>query len=170
MTGNNLDDHLRHGVVIENTYGSIVSGNMIEECNGTAIILDRDCYGITVAANTIAHHLGGGVHLLDIPTLDDLPLLGIGVLRFVDQQVVGAAVELDAKSRIVNDIVQVRHAGQFEPVVEDAEHGIAPGTPVMQVRRTALSFHDKPVEYRVSTIHTAVHEYVQTLSRHAERR
>ncbi len=65
MTGNNLDDHLRHGVVIENTYGSIVSGNMIEECNGTAIILDRDCYGITIAANTIAHHLGGGVHLPD---------------------------------------------------------------------------------------------------------
>jgi parallel beta-helix repeat protein len=65
MTGNNLDDHLRHGVVIENTYGSIVSGNMIEECNGTAVILDRDCYGITVSANTIAHHLEGGVHLLD---------------------------------------------------------------------------------------------------------
>jgi parallel beta-helix repeat protein len=65
MTGNNLDDHLRHGVVIENTYGSIVSGNMIEECNGTAILLDRDCYGITVTGNTIAHHLGGGVHLLD---------------------------------------------------------------------------------------------------------
>ena len=52
MTGNNVDDHLRHGVVIENTYGSIVSGNMIEECNGTAMILDRDCYGITVSANT----------------------------------------------------------------------------------------------------------------------
>lgn len=65
MTGNNLDDHLRHGVVIENTYGSIVSGNMIEECNGTAVILDRDCYGITVSANTIAHHLEGGVHLRD---------------------------------------------------------------------------------------------------------
>jgi len=65
MTGNNLDDHLRHGVVIENTYGSIVSSNMIEECNGTAILLDRDCYAITVSANTIAHHLGGGVHLPD---------------------------------------------------------------------------------------------------------
>jgi len=65
MTGNNVDDHLRHGVVIENTYGSIVSGNMIEECNGTAVILDRDCYGITVSANTIAHHLEGGVHVRD---------------------------------------------------------------------------------------------------------
>ena len=65
MNGNNIDDHLRHGVVIENTYGSVLSGNMIEECNGTAVILDRDCYGITISANVIAHHLGGGVHLLD---------------------------------------------------------------------------------------------------------
>ena len=63
MTGNNIDDHLRHGVVIENTYGSVVSGNMIEECNGTAIILDRDCYGITLCANVIAHELEGGIDL-----------------------------------------------------------------------------------------------------------
>ena len=65
MNGNNLDDHLRHGVVIENTYGSVLSGNMIEECNGTAVILDRDCYGITISANVIAHELGGGVDLRD---------------------------------------------------------------------------------------------------------
>lgn len=45
--------------------------------------------------------------------------------------------------------------------------GLAPGTPVMQVRRTALTFGDKPVEYRVSTINTALHEYVQLLSRPA---
>jgi parallel beta-helix repeat protein len=64
MTGNCLDDHLGHGVVIENTYGSVVSGNMIEECNGTAIILDRDCYGITLSANIIAHD-GGGIDLRD---------------------------------------------------------------------------------------------------------
>lgn len=65
MNGNNVDDHLRHGVVIENTYGSVLSGNMIEECNGTAIILDRDCYGITLSANVIAHHLAGGIELRD---------------------------------------------------------------------------------------------------------
>jgi copper-binding protein NosD len=65
MTGNNLDDHTRHGVVIENTYGSVLSGNMIEECNGTAIILDRDCYGITLSANVIAHEVGGGIDLKD---------------------------------------------------------------------------------------------------------
>ncbi|MDB6006328.1 MAG: hypothetical protein JWR15_3315, partial [Prosthecobacter sp.] len=54
MNGNNIDDHLGNGVVIENTYGSVLSGNMIEECNGTAVILDRDCYGITLSANLIA--------------------------------------------------------------------------------------------------------------------
>jgi hypothetical protein len=64
MTGNCLDDHLRHGVVIENTYGSVLSGNMIEECNGSAVILDRDCYGITLSANVIAHD-GAGIELKD---------------------------------------------------------------------------------------------------------
>ncbi|MBK8041039.1 MAG: right-handed parallel beta-helix repeat-containing protein [Verrucomicrobiaceae bacterium] len=65
MNGNNIDDHLGHGIIIENTYGSVVSGNMIEECNGTAVILDRDCYGITLSANVIAHHLEGGIDLRD---------------------------------------------------------------------------------------------------------
>lgn len=65
MNGNNLDDHLGNGVVIENTYGSVLSGNMIEECRGIAVVLDRDCYGITVSANVIAHNFGGGVHLRD---------------------------------------------------------------------------------------------------------
>ena len=64
MTGNALDDHLGHGVVIENTYGSVVAANMIEECAGSAIVLDRDCYGITLSANVIAHN-GAGVELLD---------------------------------------------------------------------------------------------------------
>lgn len=64
LTGSCIDDHLGNGVVIENTYGSVVSGNMIEECNGAAIILDRDCYGDTVSANVIAHN-GSGVDLRD---------------------------------------------------------------------------------------------------------
>jgi GntR family transcriptional regulator len=42
---------------------------------------------------------------------------------------------------------------------------LATGAPVMQVRRIALTFGDKPVEYRVSTIDTTRHEYVQLLSR-----
>lgn len=42
--------------------------------------------------------------------------------------------------------------------------GVASGAPVMQVRRTALGFGDRPVEYRSSVIHTARHDYVQQLT------
>jgi GntR family transcriptional regulator len=42
--------------------------------------------------------------------------------------------------------------------------GVAPGTPVLQVRRTALALNEKPVEYRLSTLFTAQHDYVSTLS------
>jgi GntR family transcriptional regulator len=45
--------------------------------------------------------------------------------------------------------------------------GIAPGTPVMRVRRIATTFGDRPVEWRISTIHTAQHDYVHLLSRPA---
>ncbi|MFO7904475.1 MAG: right-handed parallel beta-helix repeat-containing protein [Pirellulaceae bacterium] len=64
MTGNCLDDHLGKGVVIENTYGSVLSGNMIEECKADAVLLDRNCYGITISANVIAHN-GSGINLKD---------------------------------------------------------------------------------------------------------
>lgn len=65
MTGSNIDDHLRHGVVIENTSVSVVSGNMIEQCNGTGIILDRDCYAITLSANIVTTNLEGGIYLFN---------------------------------------------------------------------------------------------------------
>lgn len=65
MSGNNLDDHLGDGVVVENTYGSVIAGNMIEECQGWAIVIDRDCYGITLSANVIAHEFTGGIDLRD---------------------------------------------------------------------------------------------------------
>lgn len=64
FTGNCVDDHLGDGVVIENTYGSVLSGNMIEECEGRAIVLARDCYGINLSSNVIAHN-GGGIDLVD---------------------------------------------------------------------------------------------------------
>ncbi|MBN2308335.1 MAG: right-handed parallel beta-helix repeat-containing protein [Candidatus Hydrogenedentes bacterium] len=66
MTGNNVDDHLGNGVVIENTYGSIVSGNMIEECTGHALVLEGACYGDAISANTFAHCKGEGVRLVGV--------------------------------------------------------------------------------------------------------
>jgi GntR family transcriptional regulator len=45
--------------------------------------------------------------------------------------------------------------------------GVALGSPVLEVHRVALTFGDKPVEYRISTIHTATHDYVSLLSKRA---
>ena len=47
--------------------------------------------------------------------------------------------------------------------------GVAQGTPVMQVRRTALTFGDRPVEHRSSVVNTTQHDYVQQLTRPGER-
>jgi GntR family transcriptional regulator len=43
--------------------------------------------------------------------------------------------------------------------------GLASGAPVLLVRRTALTFGDRPVEHRVSVIDTAHHDYVNVFSR-----
>lgn len=43
--------------------------------------------------------------------------------------------------------------------------GVPIGRPVLEVHRVALTFGDKPVEYRVSTINTANHDYVSLLSK-----
>ena len=43
--------------------------------------------------------------------------------------------------------------------------GVALGQPVLEVHRTALTFGDKPVEYRISTVNTQLHDYVSMLSK-----
>lgn len=43
--------------------------------------------------------------------------------------------------------------------------GIAVALPVMRVRRTALTFGDRPVEYRVSIVDTTHHDYVNPSTR-----
>ena len=43
--------------------------------------------------------------------------------------------------------------------------GLKPGLPVLEVHRMALTFGDKPVEYRISTINTQHYDYVSVLSK-----
>ncbi len=43
--------------------------------------------------------------------------------------------------------------------------GVTPGIPVLEVHRIALTFGEKPVEYRISTINTQHHDYVHLLSK-----
>jgi GntR family transcriptional regulator len=43
--------------------------------------------------------------------------------------------------------------------------GLRVGTPVMEVQRVALTFGERPVELRISTINTQEHDYVSLLSK-----
>jgi GntR family transcriptional regulator len=43
--------------------------------------------------------------------------------------------------------------------------GVSVGMPVMEVRRIALTFGDRPVEFRTSVIATSQHDYVHVLAR-----
>ena len=43
--------------------------------------------------------------------------------------------------------------------------GLAPGAPVLEIRRVALTFRDRPVELRISRVNTASHDYHHTLGK-----
>jgi GntR family transcriptional regulator len=43
--------------------------------------------------------------------------------------------------------------------------GLSAGSPMLQLRRRAIALNGRVVEWRVSTVHTAHHEYLNTLSR-----
>ena len=43
--------------------------------------------------------------------------------------------------------------------------GVAPGAPLLRIRRTALTYHNVPVELRTSLVDTAEHEYFSDLGK-----
>lgn len=45
--------------------------------------------------------------------------------------------------------------------------GVRKGAPLLEIRRTALSFNDQPVEYRRSLVNTTAHEYFSDLAKSA---
>ncbi|HZZ93382.1 MAG TPA: GntR family transcriptional regulator [Usitatibacter sp.] len=45
------------------------------------------------------------------------------------------------------------------------ELGIAPSSPLLEIRRVALTFRDRPVELRLSRVDTARHDYHNTLGK-----
>ncbi|NWG14343.1 MAG: right-handed parallel beta-helix repeat-containing protein [Acidobacteria bacterium] len=63
MTGNSFDDHLRHGVIVEDSWGGIVVGNVIEQCAGIGMVLDRNCYGMNVSSNMFGQNTQGGLEV-----------------------------------------------------------------------------------------------------------
>ena len=63
----------------------------------------------------------------------------------------------------------VRSSERLRAVAADAEIaqllGIAPGAPLLQIRRMALAYNDLPVEFRISQVNTAGYEYFSDLGR-----
>jgi GntR family transcriptional regulator len=43
--------------------------------------------------------------------------------------------------------------------------GVEPGAPLLEVRRVALTFRDRPVELRVSRVDTTDHDYHNTFGK-----
>ena len=43
--------------------------------------------------------------------------------------------------------------------------GVNAGAPLLEIRRVALTFRDRPVELRVSRVNTARHDYYNTLGK-----
>ncbi len=64
-------------------------------------------------------------------------------------------------------ITVVRSAERLRAVTapEDVAQrlGLAPGAPVLEIRRVALTYEDRPVELRSSLVNTEAHEYVSDL-------
>jgi len=57
----------------------------------------------------------------------------------------------------------VKTSERLRAILADADAAallaLPAGAPLLQIRRVALSYHDDPVEYRVSRVNTAHHEY-----------
>lgn len=96
LSGNNIDDHLRHGVTIENSMGSLVSANMIEQCKGSGLVLARDTYGTSVTGNLFAQNFCGGVDLRDA---HGIPITGN---TFVRCKQYGVRISSESSRSVVN--------------------------------------------------------------------
>jgi GntR family transcriptional regulator len=108
--------------------------------------------------------LQGSPVIHDLLTLPQALFKGLTEKRFRERA--GTIYQLyqsDFGITVLNAAERARAGAADRQVVRAL--GLAPGQPVMQVRRTAMTFGDRPVEYRLSTLNTAHHEYVNMLSR-----
>jgi len=53
ITGNNIDDHIKHCIYFVNALGSIITGNMLENSKKECVVLDEKCNGIVVTGNIL---------------------------------------------------------------------------------------------------------------------
>jgi len=110
--------------------------------------------------------LQGSAVIFDRLTLPSALFKGLTEKRFRERP--GTIYQL-YQSDFGISVVRAEERARASAADRDAARvlGLAIGQPVMQVRRTALTFGDRPVEHRISIINTAHHDYVNSLSRPA---
>ena len=63
----------------------------------------------------------------------------------------------------------VRTRERLKATLADATNaallGLRPGAPLLQIRRIALAYNDRPVELRISLVDTRTHEYWAEIGR-----
>ena len=110
--------------------------------------------------------LQGGAVIYDLLTLPTTLFKGLTEKRFRERP--GTIYQL-YQSDFGITVLRARERVRATAADRNAVRvlGLVPGQPVMQVRRTALTFGDRPVEHRISIINTTRHDYVNLLSRPA---
>ena len=110
--------------------------------------------------------LQGSAVIYDRLTLPATPFKGLTEKRFRERP--GTIYQL-WQSDFGNTVLRAHERARAIAADRNAARvlGVPLGQPVMQVRRTALTFGDRPVEHRISIINTAHHDYVNMLSRPA---
>ncbi|OOG41271.1 GntR family transcriptional regulator [Polaromonas sp. A23] len=110
--------------------------------------------------------LRGKVVVLDRLVLSTAMFRNLTEKRFVERaSTVYALYQTDFGITVLR--AQERARASAASKVVAAVLSLPAGAPVMEVHRLALTFGDKPVEYRVSFINTQAHDYVSVLSKKA---
>ncbi len=110
--------------------------------------------------------LGGRPVVHDAICLSALVFKGLTEKRFIERpSTVYNLYQMDHGISVLRAQERARAAAASREVARIL--GVATGVPVLEVHRIALSFGEKPVEYRVSTVNTQQHDYVSVLSKPA---
>ncbi len=110
------------------------------------------------------------LRIRNVLSLDDAPIIiddiALAVARFPGL----GEKQFRARTSTIYNLYQeafaisvVKTRERLRAMLADADAAallhVAPGAPLLQIRRVAFTYHDDPVEYRVSRVNTQRHEY-----------
>jgi GntR family transcriptional regulator len=108
--------------------------------------------------------LGGRPVVFDRLCISAQTFKGLTEKRFVERQ--STIYHLYQRDFGIT-VLRAQERARAVPASREASRvlSVAPSQSVLELHRVALTFGEKPVEYRVSTINTQLHDYVSVLSK-----